>query len=258
MEVIDGQWTMFGLKWRDKDCLHAAEELLALVNEVGFLPLMGNDIPGFSVENRTDPSFWWTGNEAKDPWEWRAVLSRTGLVAYGKFFANHAGYVSKEWFPYFANFRRDGYDFDASYDDGLATLREKKIMDLFVPNGYDIDHLDPAELPALGCEASILSNVMKERAGFGKGGEKNFDGTLAKLQMKGYLVTKDFCQRTKKSGECYGWAVAKMTPPEYLWGYDFVTSQYREKPEDSYRKIITQIQKHYDADEKTIRKVLGK
>ncbi|MBM6901458.1 hypothetical protein H6B10_17745, partial [Gemmiger formicilis] len=27
--------------------------------------------------------------------------------------------------------RRDGYDFDSRWDDGLATVRQKKIMDQF-------------------------------------------------------------------------------------------------------------------------------
>ncbi|MBR5976029.1 MAG: hypothetical protein IK020_12750 [Clostridiales bacterium] len=97
---------------------------------------------------------------------------------------------------------------------------------------------------------------MKERAGFGKGGEKGFDSICTKLQMQSYLVTKDFRPRVNKRGEAYGWAIAIMTLPEYMWGYDFVTTRYSEKPEESYQAIIRQIRKHFDADEKTIRKVL--
>ena len=98
-------------------------------------------VPGFSVENMTDPSCWWAGNAERDPWEWRVALSRTGKVAYDKFFGGRAGFISKKWFPYFANFRRDGYDFDARYDDGLASHREKLIMDLFLPAGVDPDQI---------------------------------------------------------------------------------------------------------------------
>ena len=39
-----------------------------------------------------------------------------------------------EWLPAFANFRRDGYDFDARWDDGLANIRHKRIMDCFEEN----------------------------------------------------------------------------------------------------------------------------
>ena len=47
-----------------------------------------------------------------------------------------------------------------------------------------------------------------------------------------------------------------MTPPEYLWGYKHVTSRYKESPEESLAKIVKQIMKHFDADEKTVRKFL--
>ena len=42
---------------------------------------------------------------------------------------------------------------------------------------------------------------MKEKGGFGKGGEKNFEGTLTKLQMQTYLIVKDFRPRLNKRGE---------------------------------------------------------
>ena len=34
------------------------------------------------------------------------------------------------------------------------------------------------------CDGSIPSFVLKEQAGFGKGGEKNFDGILANLKER--------------------------------------------------------------------------
>ncbi|MBO4927459.1 MAG: hypothetical protein J5379_04325 [Clostridiales bacterium] len=256
MEVIDGQWIMEGMDWDDEGCVHTADELLDVIEKVGFLPLFSNRVPGFSVENMTDPTCWWAGNVKRDPWEWRVELTRTGKVAYGKFFGGRAGFISKKWFPYFANYRRDGYDFDARYDDGLAGRREKLIMDLFLPEGMDPDQIKKTELEKNGCDEVLFTNEMKERSGFGKGGEKGFEGTLTKLQMQSYLVTKDFRQRVNKQGETFGWAIAMMTLPEYLWGYDFVTKRYSEKPEESYNKIINQIKKHFDADEKTIRKVL--
>ena len=55
MEVINGEWYMDGLDWDDEGCLHSSDELLDVIEEVGFLPLFGNAIPGFSVENMTSP-----------------------------------------------------------------------------------------------------------------------------------------------------------------------------------------------------------
>ena len=249
MEVIDGQWIMQGVDWNDPSCLHEPGELLDVIGEVGFLPLFSNDITGFSVENMTDPGCWWCGDPAVDPWEWRAVLARTDKVAYGKFFRNRAGFISKKWFPEFANYRREGYDFDARFEDGKAGRREKLIMDLFWPEDGEI--WDASD------KIILYSNEAKDKAGFGKGGEKGFDGTCSKLQMSTYLTVKDFRPRLNKKGEEYGWAVALYTLPEYIWGYKYVTRCYDEPPEESYKKIIKQVEKHYNADESLIRKIIG-
>ena len=58
-------------------------------------------------------------------------------MAYGKFFDKKAGFISREWLPYFANYRRSGYDFDARWEDGLANIREKNIMDFYVSEDAD-------------------------------------------------------------------------------------------------------------------------
>ena len=47
------------------------------------------------------------------PWTWRHVLSSHPDIAYSKFFGRKAGFIYKDWFPVFANYRRNGYDSDA-------------------------------------------------------------------------------------------------------------------------------------------------
>ena len=39
------------------------------------------------------------------------ILAEDQSIAYGKFFSRAAGFVSKDFFPLFANYRRNGYDF---------------------------------------------------------------------------------------------------------------------------------------------------
>ena len=107
------------------------------------------------------------------------------------------------------------------------------------------------------CAPYSFSYDIKSRAGFGKGGEKNFDGTLTDLQMKTYLAASDFKQRINSRGEAYGWSVALYSCPETIMGREKVRSCYPEEPEESSRKIIEHVMKLYGADEKTARKVLG-
>ena len=130
-----GEWIMKGLGWEDPYRIRSWRELISWINEVGFLPLFAGEVPGFSAEEHVSPLFWWTGDPGQDPWEWREIISGTGEVAYGKFFHNRAGFISREWFPYFANARRDGYDFDAAWDDELIQRRYKAIMDICEDGG---------------------------------------------------------------------------------------------------------------------------
>ncbi len=183
METINGVWYMKGCRRSDRGCLHSPDDLLELVREVGFLPLFSNDIPGFSVEEHTPAADWWTDDPARDPWAWRQVLAPNEQVAYGKFFDKKAGFVSREWFPAFANYRRDGYDYEGLYEDGKMTSRCKRIMDVLGLN-------EDAEGTAL------LSCDLRKRAAL----EKGFEGAVTDLQMKSFLIVSDFRQKRNRRG----------------------------------------------------------
>lgn len=231
----NGTWIMHGLAPSDPACLHTVEELVAYVDKVGFLPLFAGGIPGFSVEEHVETGHWWTGNAQKDPWEWREIIARDGHLAYGKFFDKKAGFISREWFPYFANYRRDGYDFDALWADEKASFRQKKIMDCFMTEAGD----------DMRADVEIFSNELKEAAGFGEDGAKNFEGIVTGLQMKTYLCVRDFRQRKNKRGESYGWPIAVYSLPEHLWGYAHVASAYGEAPAVSRERIREQVRRFW-------------
>ncbi len=124
------------------------EDLVNAVNEIGFLPFFANSIAGFSLEEHTAPEIWFTGGEG--PWEWKGPVIRESGCAYGKFFGRKAAYISREWFPDFANYRRDGYDFDARFDDGLASYKDRTLYELVEKNG-----------PLLSKELKWLGNYKK-------------------------------------------------------------------------------------------------
>ena len=235
-----GVWIMHGMAFDDPNRIRTWEQLIKLIDEIGFLPLFKNEISGFSAEEHTSDQFWWTGDPAQDPWEWRELIARSRRVAYGKFFDKKAGFISKEWFPRFANYRRDGYDFDSLWEDELTSLRCKKIMDRFAERD------------------EWFSFELKRNAGFGKGGEKNFEGTVTDLPMRTYLVIRDFRQRKNKKGTPYGWPISVYTTPETLWGYEYITSAYTEDPAESWERIAGRIRELFPgANENQIKKVLS-
>ena len=240
MAIENGEWIMRGMDWNDPGRIRSWEELIDWINEIGFLPLFKNEINGFSAEENTSDLYWWTGDEEQDPWEWRELIVRSGQVAYGKFFGKKAGFISKEWFPHFANYRRDGYDFDSRWDEELTSMRCKRVMDQF-------ENKD-----------ELFSFELKRLAGFGKEGEKNFEGTVTDLQMQGYLLIRDFRRRINKKGLEYGWPISVYSTPEALWGYEHISSAYTIAPAESRELIYQQVRKNFpEAEMLELDAVLG-
>ena len=101
--------------------IHSKEDLAAMIQQVGILPFFTNSVPGWSVEEHIDPAVWFTDKEG--PWEWKGQLASEKNCVYGKFIRNKAAFISPEWFPDLANWRRDGYDWEGWVDDGMAPIR---------------------------------------------------------------------------------------------------------------------------------------
>ena len=240
MDTVAGEWIMKGCSRRDPDCLHTPEDLLDLIQKIGFLPLFSGAIEGFSVEEHTPAADWWSDDPARDPWAWRQLLAPNPQVAYGKFFDRKAGFVSREWFPVFANCRRDGYDYEGFYQDGKMNARCHRVLMALSPDENAVGQ-------------RLLSSELRKQAAL----EKGFDGALTELQMKTFLLMSDFRRKTNRRGEPYGWHVAEIMTPETKWGYEEVNA-CREPPEASRQRMADHIRRFYpDASDKALRQVLG-
>ena len=196
-------------------------DLIGAIEEYGFMPFFENSIEGFSIEEHVDPACWWHSDTGEwRVWEWKGSVIRETGCAYGKFFEKKACYISKEWFPDFANYRRNGYDFDARYDDGLASLKDKQLYELTEAN------------------APVLSKQLKQLGDYRKGGNKGFDTVINRLQAQCYVVISDFVYMKDKYGRPYGWGVAEYSTPEAFMGADFTEKVYDRTPEESYERIL--------------------
>jgi hypothetical protein len=218
---------------------HTSDELADFVCEIGFLPLLPCSLPGFSVYEHTDESVWFSGDAERCPWEWRYRLAEDERLAYGKFFRGKAGYLSREALPLFANWRRDGYDFDALYEDGKATRKAQLLMQCF-----------PGD-------ERLASWQLRELAGFGKGGEKGFEGAVTGLQMQCYLVVCGFARKRNRAGEEYGWPTSVFMTPEARYGAEHVTSAYAQPPHESLERLCDRCAAYLpDAPRSAIEKLL--
>ena len=119
-------------------------------------------------------------------------------------------------------------------------MRQKRIMDCFSEKN------------------EWFSFELKRQAGFGKGGEKNFEGTVTDLQMGGYLLIRDFRRRVNKKGFPSGWHISVYSTPEALWGYDHISSAYSVDPAESRALIYEQIRKNFpEAEQEELDAALG-
>ena len=202
-----------------KPRIHNAMELEALVQQMGFLPFFVCSIPNFSIEKFTPSRYWFTEN-VDGPWEWRIEVARRGMVANGKLFSQKAGLVSREWYPDLANYRRNGYDFDSRYEEGLASYREKCVMDVLLREG------------------PTLSKDLKRMAGFGGDGLKGFDTVMTNLQMQTYVTVHSFEYARDKYGKPYGWGIARYAVAEDVLGAEVTQGAYDRNPEESKAKIV--------------------
>jgi hypothetical protein len=100
-------------------------------------------------------------------------------------------------------------------------------------------------MDVLEIREEMLSNDIKASAGFGKGGEKGFEGTLSNLQMLTYITVKRFQKRNNKKNEEYGWPIAVYTLSEKLFGEEHVRSAYHLGTEEAKSRIIEKIRKHF-------------
>ncbi len=213
--------------------IHTKEDLAGMIRAVGILPFFTNSVRGWSVEEHIDPSVWFT--DADGPWEWKGPLAADKTCVYGKFIRNKAAFISPEWFPDLANWRRDGYEWDSMVDEGIVPYKERLLM------AYLEEH------------PHVLSKYAKRECGFTKG----FDAVLTRLQMQTFVVTSDFRYCLTKEGVPYGWGNAEISIADKWLGVEITRVPEDREPEASFERMISHLMKVMpEADETILRKEL--
>lgn len=217
--------------------INSAEELAELVESFGFIPFLKSPAEEFTLEPYV-PRNRWFSDGIDGPWEWKGKY--IGRYAYGKLFAGFAGFVSREYWPLFIAYRRDGYDFEGYYEDGRAAYKAKLIVDTLVKNG------------------PMISTDLKRACGFARGGETGFDAEIARLQMTTFVTTAGFEYALGKSGRPYGWGLARYGLTEQVFGEDFVRSAEGIPPARAKERIFARARELCPgAAEKALMKLIG-
>lgn len=185
--------------------IHSCEQMMELIQEIGFLPLLVSGIPGYSAEEMADRDCRYVvfpdGGWDWPLWKWKGTVITESDCVYGKFFNGKAGFISHPWWPHFCNWRRSFYPLP------------------------EPDSIEDIILETLAAEESIINRDLRAACGFsGPKMRSRFDGYVTRLQMSTRIVTEDFVYPRDRHGKPYGWGWSLLTTPERLYGKQACTT----------------------------------
>ena len=194
--------------------IHSCEQMMELIQQLGFLPLLASGISGYSAEEMADEECRYVvfsdGGWDWPLWKWKGIIINESDCVYGKFFNGKAGFISRTWWPDFYNYRRSIYP------------------------QPEIGSVEEAILTALREQGSAIARDLRAACGFsGAKMRSKFDGYVTRLQMATRVVTEDFVYPRDKHNREYGWGWSLLTTPERLYGKDACSVDC--SPEESYR-----------------------
>lgn len=195
--------------------IHSCPQLVDLVDQVGFLPLLNMGI-GLSADELAGEECGYTvfpdGGWEWPLWEWKGSVLRESGCAYGKFLAGKATFVSRQWWPDFCHLRRN---------------RQPQIEE---------GSIEEAILLTLSEHGSLVTRELRALCGFtGAKMRSRFDAYITRLQMACRIVTEDFVYPTDRHGRRYGWGWSLLTTPERLFGREQCKADCT--PEESYSRL---------------------
>lgn len=217
--------------------IYSAAGLIAFIQKVGFLPLLNSGVRGFSAEESVADDCRYVvfddGGWDWPLWKWKGSIVTEGNCVYGKFFDKKAGFISREWWPDFYNYRRSKHSLPA---EGSI---EETILTTLIEHG------------------SLITRELRAACGFdGPKMRSRFDGYVTRMQMGCYIVTEDFVYPTDRHGHEYGWGWSLLTTPEALFGRQ--ACHCDRSPEESYQRLTNHFRSLLpEASEKQIQKLIG-
>ncbi len=217
--------------------IYSAAGLIDYIQKVGFLPLLDGGVSGFAAEDVVTDDCRYVvfddGGWDWPLWKWKGPIVTDGNCVYGKFFDKKAGFISREWWPDFYNYRRSRHPVPAegSIEDSI--------------------------LATLGEHGSLITRELRAACGFdGPKMRSKFDGYVTRLQMGCYIVTEDFVYPTDKHGREYGWGWSLLTTPEALLGRE--ACRCERTPQESYQRMLAHFRALLpEATEKQMKKLIG-
>lgn len=208
--------------------IDSLESMIRAIQEIGIIPFSKNAVTGWSVQESTDPDFWFTSSDQLGPWDWKIEAVREGIV-YGKFIGGKSAFATVEAYRHLMNWRRSlpkyriaigGASEQKNLEERIAAHLSPTLLNCI----HERESLESSEIRALledlvpqetrkkvgGCmEKYLIPNIKRPAV----------DMLLQHLDMGTWTIVGDIT-RVYKGPNCEykGWQKNSITTPELLFG----------------------------------------
>lgn len=244
--------------------INSAASMIKVIRTYGFIPLFKCGIKGWSIEEMTDPEFWFTSSDQLGPWDWKIEAVREGDIAYGKFLGGAAGFATTKYYRHLMNYRRSLPRYRVVLGEDFQSTKQNEIlMKALAPEAYRVITetggveskdirmaLNKAVTPKLlesvtpSCRANLSPSVKKSIS----------DTVISFLEMGTWSVVADFIRLYRgKNLEYNGWQRSILTTPDELFEQSVLVDC---TPEESRQFLIEHVKSFYPDQKKKIEKII--
>ena len=207
--------------------VNSPESMIDAIKEIGIIPFSKNIVTGWSIQEITDPDFWFTTSDQLGPWDWKVEAVRDGIV-YGKFIGRKSAFATVEFYRHLMNWRRSLPKYQVPLGGKFkATTLDDKLMQHLSPTLLQLlrerESLESSEIRAL-LEDSIPTEVRKKVGGHLQKylipniKKQAVDSLLQFLDMGTWTIVGDIT-RVYRGPNCEykGWQKNSVTTPDLLF-----------------------------------------
>lgn len=231
--------------------INSAETMIGAIRKFGVIPFFRSGIPGWSIEELTDPECWFYTSDVLGPWDWKIDAVREGDISYGKFLSSKASFATAEWYRHLMNWRRANPKYRMALGEKFpAKTRSEKLLKYLSPTALEAIRengaLEMSELRSI-CGKKVTDSQIRSLGGkyaevLRPAVKKNvMDTVMQFLDMGTWTVIGDFRRVYRGPNlEYTGWQRSSVTRPDDLFrtdaqssGMPFWASRFEDEEADA-------------------------